>query len=49
MNLHFPGHEGLARPTVWLFPAVVVCLNCGFAEFSIPEKELQDLRSGAAA
>ena len=49
MNLHFPGHVGLEIPAVWLFPEVVVCLDCGFAEFAIPEKELCNLRGSAAA
>lgn len=49
MNLHFPGHEGLKKATVWLFPEVLICLDCGFAEFLIPEKELADLRGSAAA
>jgi hypothetical protein len=40
INIHFPGYEGLTKPTVWVFPDVCVCLNCGFAEFSIPKSEL---------
>ena len=44
INVHFPGLKGLARPTVWVFPEVVVCLACGHAEFSIPESELRLLR-----
>jgi len=43
INIHFPGYEGLTKPTVWVFPQVLVCLNCGFAQFSIPELELQRL------
>jgi len=43
MNIHFPGHEGLSEPTVWVFSQLTVCLNCGWAEFSIPEAELQRL------
>lgn len=49
MNLHFRGHAGLDAPTVWLFPEVVVCLDCGFAEFSVPERELRDLQRSPAA
>jgi hypothetical protein len=43
INIHFPGYEGLTNPTVWVFPQVSVCMNCGLAEFSIPESELQRL------
>jgi hypothetical protein len=41
--IHFPGLEGLDKPIVWVFPHVVVCLHCGFTEFTVPEKELQVL------
>jgi predicted nucleic-acid-binding Zn-ribbon protein len=44
--LHFPGLSGLDKPIVWVFPKLVVCLNCGFTEFSIPEAELQTLSHG---
>jgi len=43
MNIHLPGYEGLTKPTVWVFPEVMVCLDCGHADFSIPESELQRL------
>lgn len=49
MNLHFPGIEGLDKPTVWVFPEVVVCLNCGFAEFSIQKPELRRIEEGSAS
>jgi hypothetical protein len=43
MNIHFPGYEGLTEPTVWVFPQLTVCLNCGYTKSSIPESELQRL------
>jgi hypothetical protein len=49
MNIHFPGSEGLVKPTVWVFPKVVVCLECGFAEFVIPETELCRLAEDTTA
>ena len=49
MNLHFRGREGLEKPTVWVFPQVVFCLDCGFAEFTIVETELHRLKRGDAA
>lgn len=48
MNFHFPGWEGMEKPTVLVFPEVVVCLDCGFAEFAFPEAELPLLKDRAA-
>jgi len=45
-NVHFPGRGGLDMPTVWMFPEVVVCLDCGFAEFVVPKNELHALVEG---
>jgi len=40
--LHFPGGlESLDRPLVWAFPKVVVCLECGWAQFAVPEAEVK--------
>ena len=44
--IHFPGLDGLDKPIVWVFPELLVCLHCGFAEFTVPEKELQVLEQG---
>ena len=49
MNVHFPGYEGLKKPTVWVFPEVEVCFGCGFAEFTVAETELHRLERGFAA
>jgi hypothetical protein len=35
--------HGLSTPHVFLFPQVVVCMDCGFTELSIPETELPRL------
>jgi hypothetical protein len=45
--IHFPGLEGLNKSIVWVFPKLVVCLHCGFAEFAVPERELQVLTQGS--
>jgi len=47
--VHFPKPEGLGKPMVWLVPDVVLCLNCGVAEFVVPEAELRLLSEGPAA
>jgi hypothetical protein len=43
MAMHFPGRAGLNKPIVWVFSTVAVCLNCGFAEFVVPARELRVL------
>ncbi len=46
INIHF---SSLDKPTVMVFPMLVVCLDCGFTEFSIPEAEARLLEEGGAA
>jgi hypothetical protein len=46
--IHFPGLKDLDKPIVWVFPELLVCLNCGNAEFAVPETELCKLAKGAA-
>ena len=47
--IHFPGLDGLEKPIVWVFPKLLVCLNCGFTEFVVPAVELRQLvESGVA-
>jgi hypothetical protein len=45
INVHFPGYGNLTKPTVWLFPKLLVCLDCGFTKFVIGEAELRQLRN----
>ena len=49
IGIHFPGLEGLDKPVVWVFPQLVVCFNCGFTEFVIPQRELRQLAQSDAA
>ena len=44
--IHFPDID---EPNVWVFPELVVCLDCGTAEFAVPEAELRQLAKGDAA
>jgi hypothetical protein len=43
MGIHFTGLENLNKPTVWVFPQLLVCMDCGFAEFNLPEAERERL------
>ena len=49
MGIHFPELGDIDKPVVWVFPEVVVCLDCGTAEFAVPEDELRQLAKGDAA
>jgi hypothetical protein len=43
VNIHFPGMDGLTKPTVLVFPQLSVCLGCGVAHFDVPDAELKRL------
>ena len=43
IGIHFAGLKNIDKPVVWVFPEVVVCLDCGAAEFAVPEVELRQL------
>ena len=49
MGIHFLGLKNIDKSVVWVFPEVVVCLDCGTAEFAVPEAELRQLAMGDAA
>ena len=46
--IHAPGIENLDKPPVMVFPELCVCVDCGFAEFVIGDRELQLLRNQGA-
>jgi len=40
--MHFRGGlQSLDKPPVWAFPKVVVCLDCGSAQFTVAVAELK--------
>jgi len=49
MVIHFRGLKNVDKPGVWVFPILLVCLECGSSRFSVPEKELVLLASSAPA
>jgi hypothetical protein len=44
--IHFPGPKNIDKTGVWVFPDLVLCLDCGAAEFAVPEAELRLLAKG---
>ena len=46
MILHFTGLKNVNNPGVWLFPTILICLDCGVARFSVPEAKLASLAAG---
>jgi hypothetical protein len=47
MIIHFRGLENVDKPGVWVFPKVLLCLDCGFTQFTVQDKELTLLASSA--
>jgi len=45
ISVHFSGFHGLEKPTVFVFPKLLICLNCGFTEFFVTDDELQKLKN----
>lgn len=49
INIHLPGLRNLQRPGVWVFPKLIVCFNCGYAECRIDAAQVAQLREASAA
>jgi hypothetical protein len=47
--VHFAGLKNLDTPPVFVFPKLLVCLDCGFTEFAIPEAEVRQLGEVSSA
>jgi len=47
--IHFPGLKNIDKPIVWVFPKLIVCLDCGTTEFTVPKSGLRQLAKGDAA
>lgn len=41
VSVHFQGLRNVHMLPVLVFPELLVCLNCGKTEFTIPEDELE--------
>jgi hypothetical protein len=40
IDIHFPGLSNAKKSPVLVYPELLVCLNCGKAEFTVPKDEL---------
>jgi len=49
IGIHSPGLKNIDMPVVWVFPELAVCVECGMAEFAVPEAELRLLAKGEGA
>jgi len=49
INIHFSGRKNLDKSAVLVFSQLVVCLDCGFTQFTLPETELRNLAQGIAS
>jgi hypothetical protein len=49
MGIHFLGLKNIDKPVVWVFPELVVCFDCGIAEFAVPGAQLRLLAKDDAA
>jgi hypothetical protein len=45
MVVHNRGLKNLDKPGVWVFPELLVCVECGFSSFTAPEAVLQTVES----
>lgn len=44
INIHPPALlKNLSKPTIWTFPLLLICLNCGFSQFVLTESERLEL------
>jgi hypothetical protein len=47
MNIHSTGFKNLDKPSAWVFPELLICLECGFLQFAVPPAELALLARAA--
>ena len=40
MIIHFSGLKNVDKSGVWVFPKLLVCLDCGFSQFTVSESGL---------
>jgi len=48
MLIRFGGLKNLDKPGVWVFPKLLVCLDSGFLQSTVPAPELTSLAVGTS-
>jgi hypothetical protein len=48
INIHFLSRHGMKPSEILIFQKVLICFNCGLAEFTISETQLNGLQKAAA-
>ena len=43
VHIHFPGLRNAAKAGIFVFPKILVCLDCGASSFVMPDSELAEL------
>jgi len=46
--IHFGGLKNLDKPGVLVFPKLLVCLDCGFLQSTVPAPQLASLAAGTS-
>jgi hypothetical protein len=41
--IHFSGLKNLDKPSVMVFPKILICLDCGVTELTVPKAEFDQL------
>ena len=46
VGIRSPGMKNVDKPSLFVFPELMVCLDCGLAGFVLPEEDLHVLAKG---
>ena len=46
IDIHFPELKDVNKRPILVFPNLVICFDCGKAEFTVPKEELNLLAQG---
>jgi hypothetical protein len=49
MLVHSPGLKNIDKPGVWVYPKLLVCLDCGFSQSTVPAPQLASIVAEATS